>query len=294
MSSFMWGFAQSTPSSKIKIIDISKKQIDLMNDLESEPLEVRNKIFIDSIYTPNNYLWSGYLGSEMDFIKWMNLTAYKELVLYNSKAKSIDLNLLNLYLFETVKGMKMFTGFEPEGKWYIFFGPKWTNLGGFADGTMLIDLAHESIKSIDDIREFFPHEINHQIYSSTNQRDENEVLYRILDEGFACYVSYLFHNGSTTVAEELDYTESEYKFCIDNEAELIALLKKHYKSNNDKLSRSFASRSYRFAKGYPGAIGYFIGFRIVEEYVKRNGKDSWKDIYHLSPEKVLKRSKILR
>lgn len=285
---------QNNQTTGIQIIDLSQNQIQLMNRVQNEPIEKRNLTLIDSIYKPNSHLWSGYLGNESDFINWVNNTAYKELEKYNLKSKAIDLSKLNKYFFETVNQMEKFTGKTPYGKWYIFFGPKWTNLGGFADGTMLIDLAHESNKSLDDIKIFFPHEINHQIYSNTIEQKDNAVLYRILDEGFACYVSYLFHNGKTTIAEELDYTESEYKTCVENEKELIDLLRKNYKSNNEKLSNNFANRGYRFSEKFPGAVGYYIGFRIVDEFVKRNGKDSWKKIYKMSPEKVLKKSKLLK
>ena len=265
-----------------------------MNQVQNKPIEERNTVLIDSIYKPNSYLWNGYLGSESDFTNWINNTAYNELENYNLKSEDINLSKLNKYFFETVNEMEKFTGNKPYGKWYIFFGPKWTNLGGFDDGTMLIDLAHESNKTIEDIKIFFPHEINHQIYSNTTEQNDNAVLYRILDEGFASYVSYLFHNGKTTIAEELDYTESEYKSCVENEKELIDLLRKNYKSNSEKLSDNFANRGYRFSEKFPGAVGYYVGFRIVDEFVKRNGKDSWKDIYKMSPEKVLKKSKILK
>ena len=287
-------YAQNNKSAGIKIIDISRKQIELMNKVQNEPIDERNSILIDSIYKPNSYLWNGYLGNESDFTNWINNTAYKELESYNLKAKEIDLSILNKFFFETVREMEKFTGNISSGKWYIFFGPKWTNLGGFDDGTMLIDLAHESNKKLDDIKVFFPHEINHQIYSNTTQQNDNAVLYRILDEGFACYVSYLFHDGTTTITEELDFTETEYNSCVENEKELIALLKKNYKSNDEKLSRNFANRGYRFLENCPGAVGYYIGFRIVDEFVKRNGKDSWKKIYNMSPEKVLRKSKILK
>lgn len=283
--------AQNNQTSEIEIIDISQKQIELMNLIQNEPLEKRNTTLIDSIYKPNSYLWNGYLGSESDFTDWINNTAYNELESYNSKANEIDLSKLNDYFLKTVQEMEKFTSYKPYGKWYIFFGPKWTNLGGFDDGTMLIDLAHKSNKSIGDIKIFFPHEINHQIYSNTMEEKNNAVLHRILDEGFACYVSYLFHNGKTTIAEELYFTESEYKACM--EKEIIKLLKKNYKSNNEKISDNFTNRGYKFSEKYPGAIGYYIRFRIVDEFIKREGKDSWKKICEMSPEKVLKKSEIL-
>lgn len=284
---------QQKEDRNIEIIDISKKQIRLMNKYKEKSIVERNSILVDSIYKPNSYLWNGYLGRESDFVNWINNTAYPELTEYIKKAERINLKKLNEYFFKTTDSMIKFTAHEPIGKWYIFFGPKWTNLGGFGDGTMLIDLAHESNNSLKDIKFFFPHEINHQVYSTTNKQQDSAVLYRILDEGFSCYVSSLFHKGQTTIAEELYYTESEYKFCVKNDKEILSLLKENYKSNDKKLSRNFANRGYKFSKDYPGAIGYYIGFRIVEEFVKQNGKDSWRKIYSMSPIEVLLKSGIL-
>ncbi|MEQ9404679.1 MAG: DUF2268 domain-containing putative Zn-dependent protease [Cyclobacteriaceae bacterium] len=264
-----------------------------MNKLVNEPLEIRNSILIDSIFRPNQHLWNGYLGNESDFNDWLSNVAFAELDSYNLKAEKINLQQLNSQFFETASLMEEFTKHNSKGKWYIFFGPKWTNLGGFADGTMFIDLAFESNKSLEDITIFLPHEINHQIYSNTTDRNDNAVLHRILDEGFACYVSHLFHNGETTIAEELGYSESEYIMSVENENEVMELLRTNYRSNDENLSRMFAARSYRFSENFPAAIGYFIGYRIVEEFVKRNGKESWKRIYDISPEEVLKESRIL-
>ena len=278
----------------VKVIDISQQQVRLMNKYQNSSISERNKILIDSLYTPHQYLWNGYLGNENEFAEWLNKTAFNELKEYTEKAKKIDLKKLDNYLFQTVEAMSDFTGHQPEGRWYVFFGPKWTNLGGFGNGTMLIDLAHASNQTIDDIKKFFPHEINHQIYSSYIKEDKDAVLHRILDEGFACYVSHQFHKTETTKAQELGYSTQNFESAGEREKELIELLKKNYQSNNENLSRRFADRGYRFKENYPGAIGYYIGFRIVEEYVKRNGPNSWKDLYHLSPKKALKKSRILR
>jgi uncharacterized protein YjaZ len=215
------------------------------------------------------------------------------LEIYNAKAETIDLEELNRYFLTTVESMTEFTGYQPKGKWYIFFGPKWTNAGGINDGIMLIDLAHSSNTSIEDIQKFFPHEVNHQIYFSTMQANTRAVLGRILDEGFATYVSYLYHNRKKSIARELGYTEEEYQICRTNDKKLIAVLAKYYQSDDNDLSRQFANRGYKISEEYPGAVGYYIGFRIVEEYVKHQGENSWKDIYTLAPEEVLKKSRIL-
>ena len=97
-----------------------------------------------------------------------------------------------------------------------------------------------------------------------------------------------------TIITKLGYSEAEYSFCRTNDKEIIGLLKEHQLSNDEELARNFADRGYTFSDNYPSAIGYYIGFRIVEEYVKENGKDSWKKIFTMKPEEVLTGSKIIQ
>ena len=161
------------------------------------------------------------------------------------------------------------------------------------DGTMFIDLASFSIESQGDILSVIPHEINHQIYSQTVPDTTYSVIKRVVDEGFACYINNKFFKGNETVAESLYYSEEDYQYCLKNEQEIFQTIKEIYKSTDRDTVNSFANRGIRLREDYPTAIGYFIGYRIVEEYVKRNGPDSWKEIYDLVPESVLKESRII-
>lgn len=276
----------------LEIINLANSQLSLMNDLKNKDKIIRDSIFLKKIYSTNLELWNNYLGDENDFLKWLNNVSFPELNLYQETSKNLKLDELNEYFIETSKKMKTFTGYEPKGKWYIVFGPKWTDAGGFGNGTMVLDLAN-SKNSLKHIKLIFPHELNHQIYSHTLPSFESVVLKRIINEGFATYVSYLFHNKETSISQELHYSEEELKTCIENEEKIMVLLKKHYKSNDKDIANLFANRNYKIEKNFPGAIGYYIGFRIVEEFIKKNGKDSWKKIYKITPEKVLEDSGIL-
>ncbi|MEO0340079.1 MAG: DUF5700 domain-containing putative Zn-dependent protease, partial [Bacteroidota bacterium] len=248
--------AQESAKLDLEIIDLSQKQIELMNTHKDATPKKRDKALVNGIYKPYSNLWKGYLGNPKDFKQWLNEVAYQELETYNEKSEKIDLLEMNRYFDKTVSAMEAFTGHRAVGKWYVFFGPKWTNLGGFEDGTMLIDLAHNRNNSMEAITTVFPHELNHQIYSNTMRQDSKEVLHRIVNEGFACYVSYLFHKGERTVAEELFYSEAQYQFCLKNEEEILQLLAANHQSDDAQKARNFASRGYRFKEGYPGAIGY--------------------------------------
>ncbi|GHN02691.1 hypothetical protein WSM22_41800 [Cytophagales bacterium WSM2-2] len=261
-----------------------------MNRYKNSTIQERNIILIDSIYKPYRHLWEGYLGDENAFTRWLNETAFRELTDYNDKAFGIDLLKLNEHLKNTAMAMDKLTGHRPKGRWYIFYGPKWTNLGGFPDGSMLIDLANKLNNKFENIVRAFPHELNHQIFS-TAPRSKNQVLSRVLDEGFACYVSHIYYNSKYTILSELGYTAEEYNSCVKYDNDIFNLFMEHYASPTDKTASDFANRSYRFNDKYPAALGYYIGFKIVENYVHANGKESWKDIYELTPEIVLKSSK---
>jgi uncharacterized protein YjaZ len=42
--------------------------------------------------------------------------------------------------------------------------------------------------------------------------------------------------------------------------------------------------------GAPGKVGYYLGYRIVEEYVRRRGPDAWRELYDLPLAEILARS----
>ena len=279
-------------NNNLVIKDIASKQLSIINNhIKNDDF---NKILIDSIYFPNAKFWKGYLGDENAFLNWFNEKGKIQIETWNINSKNINPADLTFKLKQTAVEMYKLTGFLAKGEWNIIYGPAWTNLGGFDDGTMLIDLANNSNHSFDHIIEFYPHELNHQIYAHSQNNTENIALNKIIDEGFATYVSFIFHKKVNTVAKELGYSDDDFKFCKENENELLNLLKDNYDKSDKELSRKFSNRSYKFKEDYPGAIGYYIGFRIVEEFVKHNGEDSWKKIYKMAPREVLSKSKILK
>lgn len=276
-----------TNNKNIKVIDIAEKQIKLLKKNQD------NKIILSTIYNPYKELWNGYLGNENDFIKWMNEKGNKKISTLNTNQK-VNPKYLTKELKRFSRKMYQFTGFKPDGNWYIIYGPAWTNLGGLSTGEMILDLSHNRNSTNEKIIKLYPHELNHQIYFYTKPKSEKIALDRILDEGFATYVSYLFHNQKYTISEELGYSEKEYQYCVNNEKILIGLLKKYYLDENESVSRNLADRNYKVGKEFPGAIAYYLGFKIIENYVSLNGKDSWKDIYKMNPLEVLEKSKILK
>jgi len=289
---FKYSLAQQSLDS-LEIIDLSHKQIHALEAYKNKPENIRNKYITASLFTPYKDLWEGYLGNEKDFTQWVNDIVYKELEMYKRRIDSIDIDQMNIYLNKTITELESFTGYKAKGKWYIFFGPKWTNAGGIGNNTMVIDLAFPSNNNLEEIKSIFSHEINHQIYKNINTHNDINVLSRIIDEGFATYVDYIFNKDQKTKQEALSYTYSEFRTCLENEKQLFNQLYKYFTlSDQDSINR-FVARNLKFDEKLPGAIGYYLGFRIIEEYVKLNGPNSWKDIYSLSPQVVLNKSKII-
>ena len=276
--------------SKLEINDIAAKELRLLKKYYNQKIDSTK--LIKEIYAPHEQMWKGYLGNSSDFMKWVNSKSLDDVNKWMSN-ENINPVMLAEYLRVFERKMFFITGEKPHGKWYIFYGPAWTNLGGLGSGEMLIDLANKNNTSNDVITFVYPHELNHQIYHKIINESEDKVLNRILDEGFASYVNYIFYQKKNSKAKELSYTEDEFKTCQANDMALIGYLAKHYTSKDEKFADDLASRSYKINENLPGGIAYYLGFRIVEEYVKNHGEHSWKEIYKKKPIDVLYDSKIL-
>ena len=280
-------FAQK---SELEIIDLGSKELKYLKKYYNNKID--SVKLMDRIYVPYEEMWKGYIGNSSDFMNWVNSKNLDDLTKWQSN-KNVNSKILANQLKVYEKEMFLFTGKRPQGKWYIFYGPAWTNLGGLGSGEMLIDLANKNNVSNDSIIFVYPHELNHQIYHNQINQSDDVVLNRILDEGFASYINYIFHQKKNSKAKELYYTEDEFNVCDSNDKVLVDFLSKYYTSKDEKIADNLASRSYKINDNLPGAIAYYLGFRIVEEYVKQNGEDSWKDIYKKKPIDVLLESKIL-
>ncbi len=123
----------------LELIDLSQTQIRLMQRYQHSDSITRKKVFADSVYTPYKEFWNGYLGNADDVSSWMN-GAMNLLPEWKLKNETIDGKLLVKHFQEVAEKMTQLTGYSPKGKWYIAYGPAWTDLGGLGDFAMLIDL----------------------------------------------------------------------------------------------------------------------------------------------------------
>ena len=83
--------------------------------------------------------------------------------------------------------------------------------------------------------------------------------------------------------------ESDWNCYLANEKKLFKGLKQYFQdeSGNNPL---LINDKLQLFKDAPKSLNYWLGFRIIEKYVEKNGTDSWKDIYELNVQDVLEES----
>ncbi len=273
----------------LNIYDISQQQLHLMQQYQNADSLTRSKVFIKSLYNPYQQFWNGYLGKADDVANWLN-AAMPKLPEWIDKNIKIDGKKLQAQLRHTAKEMTKLTGYAPQGNWYIVYGPAWTDLGGLGDFAMLIDLAHASNSSNEKIAQMFPHELTHQILANVNKHKDTTALSSIIGEGFAVWMNQKYWKQKFTLAQHLGYSEEELKNCESYLEKLKGFVEKNKYSTNKDMIEVFRSRSAKLNEKLPGAIGYYLGYKIVESYVQKNGTNSWKDVFNQSPKAIYERS----
>ena len=84
-------------------------------------------------------------------------------------------------------------------------------------------------------------------------------------------------------------SEKDWAWYLTNEKKLYQELEKYFydKSGNNPLLRN---EKFKLFADAPKSLNYWMGFRIIEKYVEKHGKDSWKDIYKMDSQIVFEKS----
>jgi hypothetical protein len=266
---------------QLTLHNIFKRQYEVIFENLDKPEPVIRKALIDQTYTPYAQFWAMYVGDSTTYVDDVMLPLVRDsLAMLEQKAAWFaDLKIDAFFRKMSVR-MEKESGFGAQGTWYIAFGHGVTDMGGFGQGRMVMDLTHAKVTP-DYARLILPHEINHQFYDHTNREDTTaRGLYRCVNEGFAVFVNQRLLGDRYALADYLQYAPAELQFCIDHADAIIAKLKPFLLTGDPDHATALADRGQRiFKNGGPGAIGYFVGYKIVTSYIERHGPDSWKDIY---------------
>lgn len=134
--------------------------------------------------------------------------------------------------------------------------------------------------------------MNHLVYEKfrNNDIDRNSALSQTIDEGFACYFTYIFFDKKIPEYEAVEnMTKENWNWHVENEKEIFTKTKSYF-SNSSGNNPLLLNDKHKLFPNAPKSLNYWLGFRIISEYVKKYGSDSWKDIYKLTAKEVLEKS----
>lgn len=276
---------------RLQLVNIYKRQLLAIDSCRALPVREQTDMLVRTTYEPFRAFWGDYVG---------DADAYRRNVVpkllgdstdrLRSKGIAFARQQIDQFFASTATRLERLTGRSPQGVWHLAFGHSATNMGGFGDGRMVLDVAHPRITA-EQVTEILPHELNHQVYDVTAVIDTTaRGLSRCINEGFAVYVHSILDDGRQPLARYLFYTDQEMEFCVQNREMILQRLRPFLLTSDPDHALALADRSQKIFKQGPGAIGYYVGFLIVDTYVQRHGKESWKDIYTIPVRTVLERS----
>ncbi|MEM6687448.1 MAG: DUF2268 domain-containing putative Zn-dependent protease [Bacteroidota bacterium] len=284
----------------ITIKNLFKSQI-----LAHQGAEFDTTMIIEKVYKPHQALWDHCYGmifgehnsdkfrTTKGMIAW-NRTFYPENKAFlDERAQSLLEIKFDVELENNLKKFNRLVPHKVTSTISILFTPLTGILfGGCANDQFCIELNYKEQDIKYTVEKGIPHELNHLAYEPFRENDpkKDTALRQTIDEGFACYFTWIYFDGEITKYEAVEnMTESDWNWFLKYEKELFTTLKQYFddESGNNPLLRNDRIQLFKDA---PKSLNYWLGFRIIEKYVEKHGNDSWKDIYELNVENVLQES----
>ena len=292
-------------SDSINIQGITIKNLFKSQILAHQGTEYDRTMIVEKVYQPHQALWDNCYGMIFGeensnkfntingMVEW-NRTLYPEnKAFFDQRAET----LVNMKLDSVLKNnLSKFNELVPnkvESTISILFTPiTGIVFGGCDNDQFCIELNYKEQDIKYTIEKGIPHELNHLAYEPFRENDpkRNSALRQTIDEGFACYFTWVFFDGQISKYEAVEnMSESDWNWYLEHEKQLFAKLKEYFddESGDNPLLRNDKLKLFKDA---PKSLNYWLGFRIIEKYVEKNGADSWKNIYELNVENVLKES----
>ena len=292
-------------SDSIKIGGITVKNLFKSQILAHQGTEYDTTMIIEKVYKPHQLLWDNCYGmifgeensdkfrTTKGMIEW-NRTLYPEnKAFFDLRANTLINMKLDSVLENNLIKFNRLVPHKIESTISILFTPLTGIIfGGCDNDQFCIELNYEDQDIGYTIEKGIPHELNHLAYEPFRENDpkKNSALRQTIDEGFACYFTWVFFNGQISKHEAVEnMTKSDLNWYLEHEKQLFNELKQYFndESGDNPLLRNDKLKLFEDA---PKSLNYWLGFRIIEKYVEKNGMDSWKNIYELDVEDVLEKS----
>lgn len=290
---------------------INIKQITIKNLFKNQILAHQgvaydSLLIIDKVYRQHQVLWDNCYGmifgeenaskfnNPNGMVGW-NRTLYPEnKTFFDERAKELLTINLDSVLKRNLQKFDTIISYEPKATISILFTPlQGIGFGGCNSDQFCFELNNGDYDVAYTIELGIPHELNHLVYEPLRENDpkKSTALRQTIDEGFACYFTWVFFDKQISKYEAVEnMTENEWAWYLEHEKELFTELKQYFddESGDNPLLRNDKIELFQAA---PKSLNYWLGFRIIEKYVEKNGVNSWKDIYELDVADVLEKSR---
>ena len=284
----------------IVVLNLFKDQILAHKNGQYDSLSI-----IEKVYKPHQKLWDSCYAmifgeenaSKFNTIEGMvnwNRTLYPQNIdLFNSRTKELLAINLDSVLNVNLERFNHIIDYKPSARISILFTPLFgIGFGGCSANQFCFELNNTEFDVNYTLKYGVPHELNHLAYEPLRKNDPmfGTALALAIDEGFACYFTWAFFDDKFSKYKAVEgMNEEDWNWYISHEKELYLKLKPYFedKSGDNPLLNNSKHQLFPDA---PKTLYYWLGFRIVENYVEKHGKNSWKDIYELNFKDVLIKS----
>ncbi|WP_261511207.1 DUF2268 domain-containing protein [Chryseobacterium paludis] len=289
----------------IKVNDIVVKNLFKYQILAHRNDSFDERMIVDKVYKSHQKLWdscyaaifgeknAGLYNNPEGMIQW-NKTLYpKHKAEFDSKTKKLLKLNLNRILTTNLKKFSQMVPYQPKATISILFTPfTGIGFGGCKADQFALELNNDSTDPEFTLEKGLPHELNHLVYEKFRNHDinKNSALSQTIDEGFACYFTWIFFEGKMERYHAVENMSQEnWSWYLKNEKKIFMSVKPYFSdtSGDNPLLQNDKKKLFPQA---PKTLNYWLGFRIVEKYVEKHGTNSWKDIYKLTPKEVLDKS----
>jgi len=292
-------------SDSINVKGITIKNLFKSQILAHQGTKYDSAMIIEKVYLPHQKLWDNCYGmifgeenspkfnTTKGMVEW-NRTLYPEnKTFFDKRAQTLlDMNLDSV-LEKNLARFNQLVPHKIKSTISILYTPiEGILFGGCENDEFCIELNYKDSEIDYIVEKGLPHELNHLAYEPFRENDpkKNSALRQTIDEGFASYFTWVFFDGQISKYEAVEnMSESNWNWYLANEKRLFNELKQYFEdeSGDNPLLRNDKLQLFKEA---PKSLNYWLGFRIIEKYVEKNGKDSWKDIYKLNVQDVLEKS----
>ncbi|BDD08029.1 hypothetical protein FUAX_04610 [Fulvitalea axinellae] len=289
----------------VKVGGITVKNLFKSQILAHGPSGYDSSMIIEKVYVPHQALWdncyamifgnenASKFNTESGIIEW-NKTLYPENKEFFEK-RALELIEMNLdsVLENNLQKFDKLVPYKAEATVSIAFTPLTGILfGGCDNDQFCLELNYKEQNVRYTVEYGIPHELNHLAYEPLrkNDPDSGTALRQVIDEGFACYFTWVFFEKKISKHEAVEnMTEKEWEWYLNNEKQIYAKTKEYFTdtSGDNPLLRN---GKYKLFEDAPKTLYYWMGFRIVEKYVEIHGPGSWRDIYEMNVRDVFERS----